>query len=246
MLSIYICEDEEEQLNKLRYMVNKSILMHDFDVKIALSTMDPSFLLEEVKKAGTTGLYFLDIDFKQEMNGFTLANEIRKYDPRGFIVFVTTHSEMSYMAFEYGVEALDYILKDMPSQMENRVYQCIIKAYERYCHKSNKDANVVQIKYEDKIIYLSYNEIIYIDSSVTIHKLDIHTTTSIISFYGSLITFEDKLNNQFQRCHKSFIVNLEYVKEIDSIKKEILLTNGHVIPTSMKYIRLIHGKLKSS
>lgn len=46
------------------------------------------------------------------MNGFELAQEIRKFDPRGFIIFITTHAELSYMTFTYKVEALDYIIKD--------------------------------------------------------------------------------------------------------------------------------------
>ena len=74
-------------------------------------------LLEKIKETGEVGIYFLDIDLKTDMTGLTLAQEIRKYDPRGFIIFITTHSEMSYMTFIYKLEALDFILKDDPEEL---------------------------------------------------------------------------------------------------------------------------------
>ncbi|MBA5760556.1 response regulator, partial [Escherichia coli] len=70
-----------------------------------LSTGDPFELVSRMPRHQGMGLYFLDIDLGQpDMNGFELAQEIRKFDPRGFIIFITTHAELSYMTFTYKVE----------------------------------------------------------------------------------------------------------------------------------------------
>ena len=52
-----------------------------------------------------TGIYFLDVDLKSDINGIKLGSKIREKDTRGFIIFTTTHLEMSYFAFKYKVEA---------------------------------------------------------------------------------------------------------------------------------------------
>ncbi len=94
-------------------------------MKLLISTDNPEELIEQLKKSENTGLYFLDIDLKSSKNGLMLAKEIREYDPRGFIVFITSHSEMSFITFQYKVEALDFILKNDPHQLQHRICECI-------------------------------------------------------------------------------------------------------------------------
>ena len=57
--------------------------------------------------------------------------EIRKYDPIGNIVFVTSHSELTYLTFVYKVAAMDFIFKDDPDQLKTRVLDCLDTAYIR-------------------------------------------------------------------------------------------------------------------
>ena len=49
------------------------------------------------------GCYFLDIQLEVDINGIKLGSEIRKYDPIGNIIFVTSHSELTYLTFVYKV-----------------------------------------------------------------------------------------------------------------------------------------------
>lgn len=111
MIDVYICEDIKEQRDVIAHYVKAAILIQEYDMKLLISTDNPEELIEQLKKSENTGLYFLDIDLKSSKNGLMLAKEIREYDPRGFIVFITSHSEMSFITFQYKVEALDFILK---------------------------------------------------------------------------------------------------------------------------------------
>ena len=83
-------------------------------------------MLNGVKEEKDTGIFFLDVDLNHEMNGIALASKIREYQPRCFIIFVTTHSEMSFMTFSYKVEAMDYVIKDYFQEVKNRVHQCFV------------------------------------------------------------------------------------------------------------------------
>ena len=112
MLKVYICEDIEVQRNRMTKIVENMIYIENFDMEIEVVTNDPHEILSVVQEIDEVGIYFLDIDLQTDMDGLELAKEIRKYDPRGFIIFVTTHSEMSFMTFVYKLEAMDFILKD--------------------------------------------------------------------------------------------------------------------------------------
>lgn len=107
MLSIFVCEDNNEQREKFTKIIQNLILIENFDMELKLSTSKPDDILDYLAENDVSGLYFLDIDLKSSINGIELASMIRQYDPRGFIVFITTHSEMSYLTFIYKVEAMD-------------------------------------------------------------------------------------------------------------------------------------------
>lgn len=112
MIDIFICEDNKKHLNILRSCISNFILMEGFDMQIIQATPDPHTILKELTNAENTGLFFLDIDLKSDMNGLMLAQKIRQIQPRCFIVFITSHSEMSFLTFQYKAEALDFIIKD--------------------------------------------------------------------------------------------------------------------------------------
>ena len=105
MIDIYICEDSEEQREAITHYVESAVLIREYDMKIKISTNSPEKIIEELKLSDNTGIYFLDIDLQSTKNGILLAKEIREYDPRGFIIFVTSHSEMSFLNFQYKVES---------------------------------------------------------------------------------------------------------------------------------------------
>ncbi|NVY53265.1 DHH family phosphoesterase [Listeria monocytogenes] len=129
MLPVFICEDNRMQRERLTKYIEDYIMVEHFDMKLELSTGDPFELVSRMPTHQGMGLYFLDIDLGQpDMNGFELAQEIRKFDPRGFIIFITTHAELSYMTFTYKVEALDYIIKDDIDLLHDRVLACMKQA----------------------------------------------------------------------------------------------------------------------
>ena len=51
--------------------------------------------------------------------------------PIGNIIFVTSHSELTYLTFVYKVSAMDFIFKDDPNQLKTRIIDCIETAHTR-------------------------------------------------------------------------------------------------------------------
>ena len=124
--------------------------MEELDMQLVLDTEDPYVLLERVKASQDTGIYFLDIDLNSDMNGMKLAQQIRLFDPRGFIIFITAHSELSYMTFQYRVEAMDFVLKDNPAEVKVKLRECLLNAMERHTLQTNKTQRSIPLKLADE------------------------------------------------------------------------------------------------
>lgn len=238
MLKVFICEDNNEQRERFNKLIENIITIENFDMSIALSTENPNAVIDYLKNNTGSGLYFLDVDLKSNINGIHLAEKIREYDPRGFIVFITTHAEMSYLTFMYKVEAMDYIIKDNYNNIKERVHQCIINANSKYSLKVTDIQKNFTIKVNDKFINIEYNKILFFETSKTTHKIIIHAIDRQVEFYARMKEVEDKLdNNSFYRCHKSFIVNKDKIKEIDTKNRIAYMINGEECLISTRAIK---------
>lgn len=243
MMKVYLCEDNSEQRIHLQRIIENVILMENLDMEFSLATENPYALIDQVKAYDSVGLYFLDIDLKTDMTGLELARELRKYDPRGFIVFVTTHSEMSYMTFMYKLEALDFIIKDDPEALGRRIAECIIKANERFSSSNNKTGNIYTITVGDKVYTIGYDEILFFETSTNAHKIILHCKARQLEFIGKIKDIENTLDNRFFRCHKSFLVNTDNIKEIDTGNNIIRMVTGDECLLSFRKIRGLKDRL---
>ncbi|MCU0409287.1 MAG: LytTR family transcriptional regulator, partial [Bacteroidales bacterium] len=95
------------------------------------------------------------------------------------------------------------------------------------------DKDFLFIKSEYKVIRLNLNSIIYIEGMseyVRIHRENAKPVMSLIS----LKSIEDHLSmHRFMRVHKSYIVNLDKITEIES--NMIVCGDGILIPVSNLY-----------
>lgn len=237
MLNIYVCEDNQQQRNLVADYIEKTILIEDYDLHFACTTADPYAILNAIKEKPQTGLYFLDIDLGCDINGLALAQKIRKYDPRGFIVFITTHSEMSYMTFTYKVEAMDFILKDNPKELQNRIHQCIINAYSKYSSSNNHSQKNFTVKVGDKEYCIAYDNILYFETSQNPHKILLHTANSSIEFHGKIKDIRSILDERFTLCHRSFLINKNHISEINLKERTVTMSNHDVCVISVKRIK---------
>lgn len=239
MLNIFLCEDNDKQRATLTEIIEKIVLIEDFDLTFRCSSANPHEILKYVQMLSSTGLYFLDIDLNADINGLVLAREIRKFDPRGFIVFITSHSEMSYMTFTYKVEAMDFIIKDTWNDMQNRIHQCVVDAYHRYQSPNNLEQKTFTITTRDKEYCIPLDDILFFETSDNIHKLILHATNRNIEFTGKIKDLEATLDERFYRCHRSYYINRDYIKEIDLKNHSIIMKNQEICLATNKALKIL-------
>ncbi len=243
MIKIYICEDIEEQRNRIREIVKDIILEEKLDMTIEIASPNPMEVLNKAKENNKdTSLYFLDVGLNSNINGITLASKIREFDEKGFIVFVTTHGEMSYLTFTYKVEAMDYIIKDDYSNMAERIRQCILETKKRYLKSDEDDCEIFTIRKEDKVINIKYKDILFFETSDTIHKILLHAVNRQVEFYGKMKDIEETLDERFVRFHRAYLVNKDNISEIDKKNRIIHMINGEICYSSAKNLENFYTK----
>ncbi len=234
MLNIFVCEDDTIQRQTIVQIIQNTVLIEELDMQLVLDTKDPYVLLEKVRASQNTGIFFLDIDLGSNMNGLKLAQQIRLSDPRGFIIFITAHSELSFMTFQYRVEAMDFILKDNPAETKVKIRECLLNAIERYTLQTNKVHKVYTIQTGGRKISVDYEDIFFFETSSNIHKVVLHAKNRQIEFSGTIKDLINTLDDNFIRCHRSFLVNKNNIKEVDAKKRIIYFPNGETCLMSMR------------
>lgn len=237
MLSIFVCEDHPAQRRAIVQIIQNTILMDELDMRLVLDTEDPYMVLETVRENQNTGIYFLDIDLNSSMNGLKLAQQIRLFDPRGFIIFITAHSELSYMTFQYRVEAMDFVLKDNPAEAKVKIKACLLNAMERYTLQTNKTHKVYTIEVGGKKFSVDYDNIFFFETSSNIHKVILHAKDRQIEFSSTIKQLASTLGDHFVRCHRSFLVNKNNITEVDAKNRTLYFPNGETCPMSTRMMK---------
>ncbi len=238
MLNIFVCEDNTVQRQIIVQTIQNTVLIEELDMQLVSDAEEPYMLLEKVKTSQNTGIYFLDIDLNSNMNGMKLAQQIRLFDPRGFIIFITAHSELSYMTFQYRVEAMDFILKDNPAEAKVKIRECLLKAMERHTLETNKTHKVYTIEIGGRKIGVDYDDILFFETSSNVHKVILHAKDRQIEFSSTMKELTSTLGDYFVRCHRSFLVNKNNIKEVDAKNRILYFTNGE---TCMMSTRMMKG-----
>ena len=230
ILSVFICEDDHVQRKKMEDIITTHAERKNYNIKIVLSTGNPTEIIVHLKENLTqNSLYILDVDLQHEINGISLAREIREHDFSGTIVFVTTHVELSHMTFKYRVEAMDYIIK--ADNMVTDVCECVDLAYNRYSSALSEN-EYLQVKSTVGLQRIPIDKIIYIEANHAVsNKLTLYTLNDRVEFRGTLKDIE-AVNPNFFRCNKSYIINTRNIKRVQRMQKvgEAEMKNGKIVP----------------
>lgn len=244
MLNVIICEDNSRQRKQIKDIVENNIISNSLELNIALCTNNPKNVLNYLEENGNdVGIYFLDIDLNSDINGLMLAKNIRKYDPDGYIIFITVHSELSYMTFEYKVEAMGFIPKDDILLLNNKVRDNLLIAYNKYNNKienddenENKDDSImIETGYHK--INVSFENILFFETISATHKIRVHTFKRQMEFYGSIKELKGKLNDDFYHSHRGYLVNIKNIKEIDKKRLLIRMKNDEECYVSIRRLK---------
>ena len=244
MLSIFICEHDAMQRERVEHTVQNHILLADFDMKLVMSTDNPQKILNYLRMhPKTIGLYFLGVNFGQQINGFTLASEIRERDLLGHIVFVTIHSELTLLTFSLKIEALDYIIKRKDyEETKQRITKSIDVAYQRYLATRKESNQHFLVNIGGKVHVFALRDIMFFETSG--ETVCAHTADDIFKTEFKLYELQKILPAKFIRISKSAIVNTVHILSISRNITSSSLIKFHKSHKQVYVSRLYYKELK--
>ena len=234
MIPVYICDDESLIRINLEKIITEQIIILDGDMGPVRALDDPNDLLEAQKKDSVPAIYFLDIDFPGKMSGLELAQKLRQYDPRGFIVFITAHSDLAFETFRLRLEALDYIVKGDRNAMTKRVQKCLESIVERMQSQRPGQGNYCTVKILDTVRHIPIDHILYLEAVGYRHTLRLHLDDELLEFNSSLNHFAKQLGETFWRCHRSFLINRSRIQSVHLKEQTVEMDNGDICLLSRK------------
>lgn len=228
-MKIVICDDSIEYLSKIEKLLlkYKETYSHiEFEIE---KYSDASKLFNKINKEELADIYILDMIMSRK-SGIDIGNKIRNIDNDSVIIYITSSKDFALDAYQ--VHAIRYLVKPVP---EDKFFEAM--NYALSYADTKKDA-VYLVKTKNGLVSLSYSQIEYIENSSRI--LDIYLTNgkSIQSIFIRK-SFNEEIKeiikyDNFLQIHKSFIVNLKYVKKI--VKNSMVMESGKIIPISKNRI----------
>ena len=205
LINIAFCDDELSVLNELRILLDKYSANRNKEI-VCTAFHSPLDLLAEIEKGTRFDILFLDIIMPGE-NGIAVATEIRNYDRYVKIIFLSCSS--NFAVDSYSVNAYSYQIKPINEKTFFNVMDSAISTCERELEKDlilRCKTGITRIQ----LRHLEYCEVIH-------RTLLIHLTNGdVLECTGSLDQLSTQLafDSRFLRVHRSYLVNLEYIKHL--------------------------------
>jgi two-component system response regulator LytT len=219
-LKVMIAEDERLAREELEYM-----LMDIEDLIICPSVTNGKELLRQYDEH-LPDVVFLDIQMP-ELEGISVSKRLRAMEPSPLIVFTTAYEEYAVEAFE--LNAIDYLLKPFSDERLEEALERVRKQLIRQVADDNvekipavqeKGAASKGVKMSklllddgDRLFVIDPKSVYYVMRDDRV--LQIYTADNVYPSKLTLQELEVKLRPfNFFRCHRSYLVNLNYIHEI--------------------------------
>lgn len=217
-IRVLLVDDEKPSRQELRYLLEKRQ-----EIQIVGEAASGEEALERLKDL-KPDVVFLDIEMP-DMNGFDVVIEMFDMGIKPIIVFATAYDEYAIKAFE--INAVDYILKPFSEERLAKTVDRLVDILRKPQNEGKEPdrlINLVKILQrekvfekvpgwkKDRICPLNPEEIVYAFADGK--NVVIRTTKGEYTTNHTLQELEDKLAYYgFFRCHKSFLINMNHVKE---------------------------------
>ena len=228
MIKFAICDDEPAMARELAGYLARYLEEHEVTAYSVSSFSSGRALLEA---ADGFDVIFLDIQM-EEPDGMETARLLRGQGDHSLLVFVTVLMELVFDAFQ--VEAYDYLTKPLDAARFARTMDRVLQTLEQ------RTAASIVIQQGSGCEVVPLSDVVYCEvlgRKVYLHKAD----GTVTGYYDRLEQLERRVDGRFFRCHRSYLVNLDYVRGCQT--GQVLLSQGERIPVSRLRERDLTGAL---
>jgi DNA-binding LytR/AlgR family response regulator len=218
LIRCVIVEDEPVSQVVMEGLVERSGLL-----ELQASFNDPIKAAQWLTE-NTTDLLLLDI----EMPGLSGLELLQSLSKKPEVIIISSKEQYALEAIDYNVTA--YLIK--PVKEYAKFLKAVMKVKERFENKNESPpADSIFVKVDSLFTHLSLNDILWVEAFGDYVK--INTQGKVFTVYSTMKAVEEKLPAKtFLRVHRSFMVN---IRKIDNIDQGNLQIDKKIIPIGNSY-----------
>lgn len=205
------------------------------ELQFMFSTDDYQAILDSIGGfINQSGLYILDIRLEDGASrGIEAAEEIRRRDPNGLVVFLTTHEEFSLTAMQRRIEPFDYIIKSDTQTELCKLAEDLQFANENEVELSEKKEAFFSYHSDSQLYQEPINNIDLFETTKVPHKLVCRTSEKEIEFRGDLNVISERFP-AFFRGSKSVLINKQRILRLNIDEREVMFVDGKTCQVSVR------------
>jgi DNA-binding LytR/AlgR family response regulator len=213
-LKTVVVDDDKFQLEIINNFVEKTNFL-----SLEGSYSDPQLALEVIINTNPD-LLLLDVEMPK-LSGFDLVKSLTN-PPQ--IIMITGSKDYAVEAFELSV--VDYLIK--PIDNYARFFKAVDKARTNFHPTpSNLIGDSIYVREDSLLVSVDVNDILYFEAFGDYVKIG--TSKKIFVIHSTLTKIENRLPEKFLRIHRSYIVRLDKIKNIDQTNLQV---GEKIIPIS--------------
>lgn len=241
MLRIAICDDDREDLDKLKNLVLQ--IMEAYPVRCDIQGFASGEELLQEQEA--FDLIFLDILIGGE-NGIEIGKMLYRKFRNVRIIFQTNYGEFCADAINRSHAAFAFLQKPMDKLLVEEQ----IRAFLEMREKSQEEwISFEQIEYIGQIetekkqsIRLPIQKLLYFEAQKNERSIRVTTEDSIFIYSGAFSDLQKKLIPfGFEVCSRGILVNMDRIKWMD--KRSVTMLNGAQLPLSQRRSALFRERM---
>ncbi len=224
MVKIAILDDTELYIEKIKTLLEKNL---EVAYRVYEYSTSDSFIKQLHKQS--FDIVFLDI-MLDKRDGIEVGKIVNAQNSSTNIIFVSENEE--FFRAVYKVTHSYFLTKDFDEELFVDAIDKAVKSIKR---------DVITIHTKNGYEKFTVSKIVYCEGTRKKTKIVMLDGNSA-EHYVSLVDIEDQLPEQtFLKCHKSFVVNMNYITRYD--RKSIFMENEIVVPISKTYIKTVRETL---
>lgn len=221
MLTAVIADKDQSEINHCR-----QLLIETGVVDVIGEASDSYEVVASVLNL-LPDIVFLEIEI-QDLDGIETA---KKLIAETNVKYIVLQSRRHYYAVEaFNLNCIDYLLKPYNFhrilRTVNRIQEknILLKSFKNHIRKSNK----LIFKSKGEIFFIDINKVVFIEKDGKNNTI-IHTMEKSYQSSDTMLLLHDKLklHANFQRVHKSYIINLNLVEKISPFADSSYIVKFH-------------------
>lgn len=216
MIKAIVVDDDIMARESMAYLLKK------FDNIELAGSFESAFDAKNFLKDNTVDLIFLDIEMP-ELSGFEFLSTTKELPG---IILTTSNTDYAIEAFEY--EVLDFLVKPVAFARLSKA----IDKYEKTTKQNTSERDDMFVRSDGKFVRIPFDDLLYVQTKEDYMYLYMADKTKYI-IHATLAGMEKTLPvSRFHKVHRSYIVNLSKIVDIDDTT---LVIQDHVIPVSRAF-----------